>query len=267
MDQASKCYANVMPSHALIDNNIDIRLGTWDTVLSDVTASLIFTSPPYNIGSKQARSDGNRKSGKFDPKSYGGITGYSDSLPEDVYQDQQAEFLIWCAEHLAEDGVLVYNHKPRRSNGAMIHPAAWFLRPEVARVLTLMEEVIWDRGGTHNHARQLMWPHTERLYVFRRADGRYPLDNTGDLPQRSDVWRIPLNSRGTMGHACPFATELADAVISAWSKPGDTVCDPYTGSGTTAVSAHRLGRNFVGSEKLEKYHSLAVSRVTDVTAA
>ena len=242
---------------------VEIRHGAWNTVLSDVRADLIFTSPPYNIGSKAPRRDGFRGKGKFDPKSYGGITGYPDALPENEYQDQQAAFMVWAADHLSENGTLVYNHKPRRVNGAMVHPAAWFLRPEVTRVLTLMEEVIWDRGSTHNHARQLMWPTTERLYVFRRADGKYRLDNTGDLPQRSDVWRINRPAT-TGGHACPYSGELAEAVITAWSREGDLVCDPYTGSGTTAVAAQLLGRSFVGSEKEKKYHNLAVQRLNSV---
>lgn len=243
---------------------IDLRHGTFTTVLSDVKADLIFTSPPYNIGSKAPRRDGQRKDGKFDPKSYGGITGYADTLPKDVYQKHQVEFFLWAAEHLTENGVLVYNHKPRRQNGEMIHPALWFLDPEVSLVLTLMEEVVWDRGSTHNHAKKLMWPHTERLYVFRRADGKYPLVNSAELPQRSDVWRINRPAT-TGGHACPFSTELATAVIAAWSKPGDLVCDPYTGSGTTAAAAFDMGRNFVGSEKLKKYHTLATKRLAEYT--
>lgn len=122
-------------------------------------------------------------------------------------------------DHLAENGVLVYNHKPRRKNGVMIHPAEWFLKERVREVLTLMEEVVWDRGSTHNHSPQLMWPETERLYVFRRPQDKYQLRTDTSTPQRSDVWRINRPSR-TGGHACPFSTELADAVILAWSNKG-----------------------------------------------
>src|SRR6516162_5343527 len=60
-------------------------------------------------------------------------------------------FLLWCADHLLKDGVLAYNHKPRRRDYRLILPAAWFLRPAVAERLTLVEEIIWDRGSTHNH--------------------------------------------------------------------------------------------------------------------
>jgi site-specific DNA-methyltransferase (adenine-specific) len=237
-----------------------IHKGDYQRVLDDVEADLIFTSPPYNIGSRYPRTDGQRKHGNYDPKSYGAITDYPDSLPESEYQDQQRDFFLWAADHLKRSGTLVYNHKPRRRNGAMIHPAEWFLRPEVSERLVLMEEIIWDRGSTHNHGRQLMWPHTERLYVFRRAEDRYALDNTGRLDFRSDLWRIPLSSR-TNGHNAPFALALAEAVISAWSQPGDLVCDPYAGSGTTAVAARRLGRAFEGAERLAKYHALAMEQL------
>lgn len=238
----------------------DLRLGRYDRVLGDVRADLIFTSPPYNIGSRGKRQDGFRKVGRFDPKSYGAIRDYPDSLPEGRYQDQQAEFLLWAADHLTDDGTLVYNHKPRRKKGSMIHPAQWFLRPDVQQRLTLMEEVVWDRGSTHNHGRKLLWPQTERLYVFRLADGDYRLQNTEDLPERADVWRIPLTPR-TNGHNAPFVLTLARAVIQAFSRPGDLVCDPYMGSGTTAVAASELGRRFAGAEVLEKYHQLSLERV------
>ena len=125
----------------------DIRLGAYQATLQDQveTLDLIFTSPPYNIGSKSPRIDGQRRKGKYDPKSYGSITGYADNLPEDEYQRQQVEFLHWAARALKDDGTLVYNHKPRRKNGVMIHPMQWLLQcPD----LTLMEEIVWDRRST-----------------------------------------------------------------------------------------------------------------------
>lgn len=243
-----------------MQRNAEIRKGDYSDVLDDVAAALIFTSPPYNIGSKAPRQDGRRKLGQYDPKSFGGIRDYPDKLPEQKYQDQQASFLVWCADHLQRDGVLVYNHKPRRKNLRLVHPAEWFLRPEVRQRLVLAEEVIWDRGSTHNHSNRLVWPQTERLYVFRRTDGAYRFRNTPDLPFRADVWKIPLSPR-TNGHACPFARKLAEAVISAWSSKGDLICDPFTGSGTTAVAAHSLGRRFVGAERLAKYCKLAQRQI------
>src|SRR6516162_8155214 len=89
-----------------------IHLGNYNDVLQDVRADLIFTSPPYNIGSKAPRQDGFRRSGKFDPKSYGAIHDYPDDLPESIYQQQQIDFFHWAASHITINGTLVYNHKP-----------------------------------------------------------------------------------------------------------------------------------------------------------
>ena len=176
---------------------IDLRLGSYSKVLADQVdcIDLIFTSPPYNIGSGGPRVDGFRHKGGKDKKSYGGITGYKDTLREGDYQESQIDFLRWCVTALKEDGVLVYNHKPRRKNGVMIHPMQWLLAvPD----LVLMEEIIWDRRSTHNHDNHLFWPTTERLYVLRKADGRYRYENNGnkrDLDFRDDHWDIPLNPR------------------------------------------------------------------------
>lgn len=243
----------------------DLRLGSYADVLTDQRASidLIFTSPPYNIGSKSPRIDGRRKEGQYDPKSYGGITGYADSLPEDTYQAQQAAFLRWCVTALKEDGVLVYNHKPRRKNGVMIHPMQWLLQvPD----LVLMEEIVWDRGSTHNHANRLFWPTTERLYVFKKAEAPYRFVNTAELDFRDDHWDIPLSSRKATqrGHACPFSNRLTENVVRAFTSEGDVVCDPYSGSGTTAGVALMLGRSFVGSELSPQYHAQSLERLNAV---
>lgn len=241
----------------------EIRLGAYQATLQDQvgTVDLIFTSPPYNIGSKCPRIDGRRKAGGYDPKSYGGITGYADSLPEDEYQDQQVAFLEWAARALKDDGTLVYNHKPRRKNGVMIHPLQWLLRcPD----LSLMEEIVWDRGSTHNHANRLFWPTTERLYVFRKSEGAYRFLNTDRLEFRDDHWEIPLSSRKATekGHACPFSERLTINVIEAFTAPGDLVCDPYSGSGTTAVVATVMGRSFIGSELDPAYHAASLRRLS-----
>ena len=244
-----------------------IHRGTWQQTLSDQvgTIDLIFTSPPYNIGSKCPRIDGRRKDGGYDPKSYGGITGYADSLPEGDYQDQQVAFLQWCLQALKDDGTLVYNHKPRRKNMSLVHPLQWILR---VPGLVLMEEIIWDRGSTHNHANRLFWPTTERLYVLRKAEGRYRFINRADLPFRDDHWHVPLNSSkaASTNHACPFSDQLTAGVLAAFSKPGDLVCDPYSGSGTTAVVAAEMERRFIGAERSELYWRQSMARVQNLAA-
>jgi DNA modification methylase len=245
--------------HGTLPISQAIGLGDYRDVLVSTVADLIFTSPPYNIGSKGERKDGRRRNGEFDPKSFGAIRGYFDAYSEEDYRNQQIEFLGWCAAHLKPNGTLVYNHKPIRRNKCLIHPAEWFLT--VKHQLTLMEEIIWDRGSTHNHDKTMMWPHTESLYVFRKSNGVYRLENTSEIPFRSNVWRI--NRAKNLGHCAPFPLELAEAVIQTWSQRGDLVCDPYSGSGTTALACRQLRRRFEGAELVEEYHKLACRRLQE----
>ena len=240
---------------------IDLRHGNHADVLADVRADLILTSPPYNIGSACPAKTGTRNAanGTYDPKSYRGIREYSDNMPEADYQASQVVFLNWCAAHLNEGGTVVYNHKPRRRDMRMIHPIEWISR---ATSLVLMEEIIWNRRSTHNHSNRMMHPIHESLYVLRRAidpPATYALWNRKTLPQRSTIWDIPRAP--VNGHNAPFPEEMARAVIEAWSKPGQLVCDPYAGSGTTAVAAQDTDRAFVGAEILENYVEQARKRI------
>jgi site-specific DNA-methyltransferase (adenine-specific) len=57
--------------------------------------------------------------------------------------------------------------------------------------------------------------------------------------------------------------KLLERVLSASSRPGDLVVDPFLGSGTTAVVAKRLGRKFIGFEKDADHVRLALKRLKE----
>jgi site-specific DNA-methyltransferase (adenine-specific) len=65
------------------------------------------------------------------------------------------------------------------------------------------------------------------------------------------------------GHPAPFPEQLAQDQIQMWSNEKDLVYDPFMGSGTTALVANRLGRNFIGSEISEEYCGIANSRLNN----
>lgn len=77
---------------------------------------------------------------------------------------------------------------------------------------------------------------------------------------RRDVWSIPTQPfRGA--HFAVMPEALAEPCILAGSRKGDTVLDPFTGSGTTAVVALRHGRDFIGTELSLEYARIAESRI------
>jgi hypothetical protein len=79
------------------------------------------------------------------------------------------------------------------------------------------------------------------------------------------VWSIPTPpaSEKLQGkHPTQKPLDLLDRILSASTNPGDLVLDPFSGSGTTGLSALRGDRAFIGIEKEAAYLQLAVDRFT-----
>jgi DNA modification methylase len=229
-------------------------------VLADMPAvDLICTSPPYNIGSKAERNDGHRSKGAYDPKSFGAVRSYPDDKPEDVYQAEQAEMMRWMGSKLTDHGTLVYNHKPRHKNRRLIKPEAWFPYDTLSQV----DEIIWDRGSTHNHCKAFCYQQTERLYVFTRngCERQQYFENEG----LGDVWKILRERVEGSGHDARFPLDLARRIIRLWSRPGAVVCDPYSGSGTTMLAAYLEGRRFIGAEMMPEHYRESIARLQNAS--
>ncbi len=79
------------------------------------------------------------------------------------------------------------------------------------------------------------------------------------------IW-TGLNGASTKGHPAPFPVELAERLIRMFSFVGDTVLDPFTGTGSTNVAAARCGRNSIGLELDAHYFETAVRRLRHETA-
>lgn len=63
------------------------------------------------------------------------------------------------------------------------------------------------------------------------------------------------------GHPCPKPIKLMKWMVDRGSLPGETVLDPFMGSGTTGVACVKLGRSFIGIEIDEGYFNIAVDRI------
>jgi DNA modification methylase len=101
------------------------------------------------------------------------------------------------------------------------------------------------------------------------AIGHRPADHLGSsVPWESDgtgrnarsVWTITTKPYAE-AHFATFPTELPERCIKAGSRPGDTVLDPFMGSGTTAWVARHLGRQAVGCELNAEYLDIAARRL------
>ena len=70
-----------------------------------------------------------------------------------------------------------------------------------------------------------------------------------------------MNVKNRVGHPTPRNTEHLLGLVQKFTNPGELILDPFIGSGTTAVAAKRLGRNFIGIKISEKYCKIARQRL------
>ena len=92
------------------------------------------------------------------------------------------------------------------------------------------------------------------------VEGRRLTNGHYDVPSfAADVWVIPHKSVG--GYSYNFPKEMVKKCLENFTKKGDTVFDPFMGSGTTALASVEMGRNYLGSEIDKETHSLCLRRL------
>lgn len=86
------------------------------------------------------------------------------------------------------------------------------------------------------------------------------IDETKPLKIANNVYDLFVGTK-SYGHPAVFPEQLVHDHIISWSSEGDTVLDPFMGSGTTGKMAKQLGRNFIGIELDETYFNIAKTRI------
>ena len=101
--------------------------------------------------------------------------------------------------------------------------------------------------------------------TFRYPDGSMKNANTPEPRSMKMMDNIFYFSVGTdreaIEHPAKFPEQLAHDHIISWSNEGDTVLDPFLGSGTTGKMAKQLNRNFIGIEISQEYLDIAQKRI------
>ena len=124
----------------------------------------------------------------------------------------------------------------------------------------------WQNSQWHSNSYRSV-SEFEHLYFFWKP-GETVIDrNRLNASEWSEwgsrgIWNI-RSVRANKNHEAQFPVELAERVIRLLTEKGDTVLDPFMGSGTTAIAALNQDRSFVGFEKEHKYIDLAKTRIED----
>lgn len=105
----------------------------------------------------------------------------------------------------------------------------------------------------------------------RTADGTHKIEQRKlckEVSKRNNWWLVPISTGAEhpSWHPAVFPVAIARDHIRSWSNEGDTVLDPFLGSGTTRIAAYDLNRQFIGFEISEEYFRLQEERFARHTA-
>jgi len=213
----------------------------------------VVTSPPYNqLGSRFP----DEPSGIWGQSDFGAsfvrsvaANGYADDMDEDDYQAWQN--ILFSEIPTTPTASLFYNHQIRWRARVLLHPVKWF----APHGWDLVSEIVWDRCGGMMFNAKMFVRFDERVLWFDKGAHKWNQDAVGF----GTVWRIAREQ--DKEHPVAYPQEIPSRCIMAASDIGDTILDPFMGSGTTLVAAQNLGRRAIGIEIEERYCEIAAKRL------
>ena len=241
--------------------------------MPDNFIDLTVTSPPYD-----------------NLREYKGYSFDFESIAKELFRvTKQGGIVVWVVGDATESG---------SESGTSFKQALYF--KEIG--FNLHDTMIYNRSGKFPEANRY-WQDFEYMFVFSkgkpntfnpikyksvREEGEKVLarkrTKEGELIEDTchkkktqfkgeknggNIWYIPAgwmtSSKDEIAYNHPaiFPEQLAQDHIISWSNPNDLIYDPFTGSGTTAKMAVKLGRNWLGSEISSEYCEIANKRVSD----
>lgn len=224
--------------------------------LDDSSIDLIVTSPPYNVGID------------YDT--------WKDEMPWETYLNWCREWLNECYRVLKDDGRICINHYV-----ALSSPYEEKCQFPLFDIRNIQEEIgftvhkiaLWDDRTMSKHtawgswmsasAPNIMTPYEGILIAYKKQwkklnKGESTITKEQFIEGVSGLWHLGTTRSVTKAN---FPESLPDMCINLLSYKGDTVLDPFMGSGTTGAVAVKNDRNFVGFELSPNYCKIANDRI------
>lgn len=224
--------------------------------LREETIDLIVTSPPYNVDIQ-----------------YG---THNDKMTYEEYLNFTKEWLTKCYNLLKNDGRFCLNIPLDKNKGGQ--------QSVCADITTIAKEVgfkyhstiIWNEQNISRRTAWGSWLSASAPYViapvevilllykgsWKKTSGSRKSDLTKKefMEWTNGVWNFSGASKKRIGHPAPFPIELPRRCIKLFSFVGDTVLDPFLGSGSTLVAAILTGRKGIGIDIDRNYCEMAKQR-------
>jgi site-specific DNA-methyltransferase (adenine-specific) len=225
--------------------------------IQEGSIDLIVTSPPYNVD-----------------------ISYNSHDDSTTYQDYLAftrEWLSKCYRLLKDDGRFCLNVPLDKNKGGQQSVCADMTALAKQVGFQYQSTIIWNEQNISRRTAWGSWLSAAAPYViapveviivlykkrWKKTSGSRQSNITRDefLAWTNGVWIFSGESKTRIGHPAPFPVELPTRCIKLFSFVGDTVLDPFLGSGSTLLACVRNGRRGIGVEIDREYCELAVKRL------
>ena len=229
---------------------------------------MIFADPPYNISGNGLKWEGNKTGGDWYM-----VNENWDKMSPSKYIDFTKKCITGCHRVLKDNGSLYISSTYHNLGEILIalKETGFKINNLITWQKTNSMPNMTKRVFTHS-SEFVIWAVKGKKWIFnyeelKKINPDKQLD--GNLKQMRDVWPLPLvqgkeQLRGSDRRALNATQkqeEMLKRIIIASSNKGDVVLDPFLGSGTTAVVAKRLGRNWIGIEIESKYVKASEKRI------
>jgi DNA modification methylase len=214
---------------------------------------LIITSPPYNVGIE------------YDT--------HSDNMEYTDYIKWLTDVFVFLYDKLVDGGRLCINIAPTGiKNFAPIHHD--LITQLRATNYRFVSEILWYKqnrtartawGSFKSPSCPYVLPSWEYVYVLQKGE-KLISDKIPDITKEEFLkfvdgfWNIKPETK-KKGHPVPFPEELVYRLIKLYTYPGDTVCDPFGGSGTVAKVSREQKRDFILVEISSEYFKIAMDQI------
>lgn len=240
-----------------LDNIIILNtdfLGTKS--INEASIDLIVTSPPYNVDIK--------------------YNTFDDKLTYDVYLRFTRDWMKKCYSLLKDDGRFCLNIPLDKNKGGQQSVYADMVTIAKKVGFAYHSTVVWNEQNISRRTAWGSWLSASAPYVIApvemivilyknhwKKQSKGKSDTTRDefLEWTSGVWEFSGESKRKIGHPSPFPVQLPRRCIKLFSYVGDTVLDPFLGSGTTLIACLQTDRKGYGIDIDAKYCDIAKQRL------
>lgn len=218
---------------------------------------LIVTSPPYNIDIH--------------------YSSHPDNLTYSDYLEFTKKWVKKCFELAKDDGRFCLNIPLDKNKGGQQSVCADITKIVKDIGWKYHSTIIWNEGNISRRTAWGSFMSASAPYViapvevililykknWKKASGSKKSDITKQefMAWTKGIWNFNGESKKRVRHPAPFPIELPRRCIKLFSYVGDTVLDPFLGSGTTLIAAYLNKRKGIGVDIDKKYCNLAIERL------